>query len=351
MPYLAEEELEDEARIFADTEVQAPQRAAPFVEVDEEPAPEAHPEPTREPQRAPEPEPEPEVMAEEEPMAEPVAEPEAGTLAEPATEPTTAPTAEQIPDPATEPMAEPLAEDGAEDIADPVRDPAANPMPASAEAAPGVIAMPPPSHDAVSYDDEEEDIDAPPPMFTPHRPMMDDSVQSVLREEAERESRARLAERASIETQPDLGLTPAPVRTAPEPASGTSYLEQMRAFEDEDDQAAAANSKAARRDLLPDIEEINSTLRATSERGRTPGAISPLSSPVEHRRGFRLGFSLVLLVAAALLAVYTMAPTIEARAPAYAGMVQSYVASVDVLRGWLNDGLQAAVRMINGSKA
>ncbi|MEM6277649.1 MAG: zinc-ribbon domain-containing protein, partial [Pseudomonadota bacterium] len=88
---------------------------------------------------------------------------------------------------------------------------------------------------------------APPLPPRPRKPL-DASVTDVLREEAAFEARAR-AEDVGMEYQDDLPLVEPPSRPAPEP-----------------DQETIATVAGSRRDLLPDIDEINSTLRATSER-------------------------------------------------------------------------------------
>ena len=216
-----------------------------------------------------------------------------------------------------------------------------------------------------ALDPEPPEVEAPPPppaeelaapevADEPRRRVLDDKVQAVLREEAEREKRARMSE-GSLETQPDLGLS-APVAAVappappePEPEAQQSYIDRIRAFDPSVDDEQAQTEQTGRRELLPDIEEINSTLRASSERGRSVGApVHPLSSPEERRRGFRLGFRTVVLVMLALLVIYLLAPAIAARVPALSGVLNGYIVMVDALRNWLNGLMSAAAVKLQG---
>jgi predicted Zn finger-like uncharacterized protein len=222
-------------------------------------------------------------------------------------------------------------------------------VPAAAEPAPPVpeAEAPPPPPPA----DEQT---APELADEPRRRVLDEKVQAVLREEAEREKRARMSE-GSLETQPDLGLSaPAavvapPPPPEPDPESQQSYIDRIRAFDPGMDDDKVQADQSGRRELLPDIEEINSTLRASSERGRgVATAPHPLSSPDERRRGFRLGFRSVVLVMLALLVIYLLAPVIAARVPALSGVLNGYVVMVDALRNWLNGLMSAAAVKMQG---
>lgn len=161
----------------------------------------------------------------------------------------------------------------------------------------------------------------------PQRRSLDDDVLSILREEAEREQRAR-EEEATVETfseQADLGLAspPRPRRPDPEPdpARATAPPEPTR-------------SPPARRDLLPDVEEITSTLSASSDRGAhsIPPALEPEGS---RRRAFLGGFLLAVLVAAGALAAYVYAPVLAGLDPALEPQVAAYVGAVDAARDWI----------------
>ncbi|KAF0676434.1 zinc-ribbon domain-containing protein [Profundibacterium mesophilum] len=95
----------------------------------------------------------------------------------------------------------------------------------------------------------------------------------------------------------------------------------------------------SRRDLLPDIEEINSTLAAAPQRNLPPPGTAQTRD--ESPRGFRLGFSLMLFLAAALILLYVFAPPLARALPAIEPVLAAYVDQVNVFRltldGWLED--------------
>jgi predicted Zn finger-like uncharacterized protein len=177
------------------------------------------------------------------------------------------------------------------------------------------------------------------------RRTLDDAVRNVLREEAERETRARVAEGTSVETQPELGLAAAigaaaattGGRTA-EPAQDQDSKGRGEAHDFDED---ALVSRASRRELLPDIEEINSTLRATSERGNEAAAVDAPETLARRRSGFRMGFSTAILVAAILLGLYVLAPMIAESVPALEPALTSYVTAVDAGRMWLDERMRS----------
>ncbi len=179
------------------------------------------------------------------------------------------------------------------------------------------------------------------------RRRLDPGVAEVLREEAEREARARAAEsRAALESQPDLGLADpaddAP-RQAQEARDRMARIRGIKADPDPDDPAEAEyadpieTGQSNRRDLLPDIDEINSSLRSSSDRKASAPA-GTVAAKAQARRGggFRRGFSLSLIVAAGLIALYAYAPQVTARVPAVAPYVDAYVGHVDRGRVWLD---------------
>lgn len=224
------------------------------------------------------------------------------------------------------------------------RAPAAEPLPAS----PPIPRQPPPP-DVVAPEPPPAS-----PRMEPRRQVLDETVQAVLREEAERERRARDSERGAIETQPDLGLV-TPGRAAPraaarplEPQATRDRAAAPPGPEDDDDEAEQpASPRGARRGLLPDIEQINSTLRATTERDRaTPP--TPTEMAAEQRRGFRLGFRTVILIVLVLVVIYILAPTIEAKVPTLAPVLEALVAGMDGIRTLLDRLFTSAVAMLHG---
>jgi predicted Zn finger-like uncharacterized protein len=236
--------------------------------------------------------PEPVEAAEDEPVAEEIVE-------EIAVEDTV--TAETV-----APVPEPVEEAVTRDL-EPVAPPPAPPA-ETAKPAPAMI------------DEDEDDAPAALPVRKP-----DESVLAVLREEAQREIAQRRQETAGIETQPDLGLAePVERRTAP--------VAEVA--------ATAAVAGAARRDLLPDIDVINSTLRSDADRG-TAYSGDHDETVVERRRGFRMGFGIVLLIVAALIGLYVAAGWLAQTVPALAPLLAAYVEAANGFRAWI-DGLLAA---------
>lgn len=204
---------------------------------------------------------------------------------------------------------------------------------------------------------EPQPAPPPEPAAAPRRQTLDDAVLNVLREEAAREARARAAEGTAIETQSDLGLTAAIASTiaasrADDAAAAPSRDRVARLHDDAEDADEADDSLAgrgSRRELLPDIEEINSTLRATSDRGDEAAARDAPETLRRRRSGFRMGFSTSLIVAVFLLAIYVLAPVIAARAPSLEPSLARYVAAVDQARFWLDAKMKSSTEAMRGS--
>lgn len=171
---------------------------------------------------------------------------------------------------------------------------------------------------------------------------IDADMADVLRQEAEREAQLRAEESsAGLESQPELGLESGPddARRRAEEARarmarlrGDTQSPQPAAPEPEDDP-----DNISRRGLLPDIEEINSSLKSST-------AVAPALSRSEAqeaeqsktRNGFSRGFALVMLIGVVLLLIYTNAPRISAALPQADPALNAYVAFVDNARTWLN---------------
>lgn len=181
------------------------------------------------------------------------------------------------------------------------------------------------------------------PTKTFRRRTLDDAVLNVLREEAAREARTRDRQGATLETQPDLGLTSAALPAA-EPVEEVrkDRVAQTRGSADESDDEDSLVSRGSRRELLPDIEEINSTLRATSERGGDAASRDAPETLQRRRSGFRLGFSISLISAAVLLSTYLLAPVISTQVPALTPLMDAYVHGVDKARLWIDAKMQSS---------
>lgn len=192
--------------------------------------------------------------------------------------------------------------------------------------------------------EDEERVQTP---SEPRKRELDASVADILRQEAELEAKARARGSESLESQPELGLQDGETDAERRARQARERMARMRgetpAAENHVSEAAAtAAAIGSRRDLLPDIEEINSTLRSTSDRqaGTTTemtaidGAATTASQ--RSRSGFRRGFFLVVLLALVLGAIYVFAPQIAQAVPQVDPYLSSYVAFVDGLRMWLD---------------
>lgn len=234
--------------------------------------------------------PEPELQAEL--AAEPELAPELAPEPEPVPEPV--PMAEAEPEPIVAADPEPVVEIASEAVVpEPVEEPATEDGPAAVDA--GTYAV-------------------------------DDSVLAILREEAEREANARRAD--ALESQTELGIDTAMPITAAALA------------------ADADTRPSARRDLLPDVEEINSTLRPSDTQGgdATDFAAPPPIAP----RGFRSGFLAVMTIAILGAALYVVAPRLGAMVPSLSDPLDSYVSVIDSLRLGLDGVMRSATVAING---
>ncbi|MFB9148868.1 zinc-ribbon domain-containing protein [Roseovarius ramblicola] len=188
---------------------------------------------------------------------------------------------------------------------------------------------------------------------------IDPSVADILREEADRERAARAAEAdGRIETQPDLGIgepEPEDARRAREardrmqrlrgdrstdpsaapPGNGARTDDPDDMFDEEEDERLDPGS---RRNLFPDIDEINSSLSASDD---VTGPLAPTMSkhtPPDRNGGggFRAGFRLAVVSCVAALVVYLMAPRIAAIWPAAEAPLAQYVQVVDNMRAMLS---------------
>ncbi|WP_417587733.1 zinc-ribbon domain-containing protein [Pararhodobacter oceanensis] len=178
-------------------------------------------------------------------------------------------------------------------------------------------------------------------------PRIDKTVLDVLREEAEREMGERRRARGSdIETQGDLGLTrPTPSRAVRSRVYGEDdEIPPLPPEPDYDDLAPAdaEPERVNRRNLLPDIEELTSTLEPGSEARDSAVVEEEFDAPPE-RNGFRNGLSFVALVGMALVAVYLLAPLIASYLPALEGALTQYVQAVDQFRATLAGALRDVI--------
>lgn len=168
----------------------------------------------------------------------------------------------------------------------------------------------------------EPEIDGPDPDEAPvpvddlPRRELDPEVRTILREEAEREMAARRADRGEvIETQAEMGL----VQTDAPAAAATSQLRGDPVPADEND------DNTLRKAMLPDVEEINSTLIATADRPDGVTTAQDIEDTVKRRSGFRIGFAAMLGLAMLLIVLYLSAPALGRMIPALEPMLAGYV--------------------------
>jgi hypothetical protein len=104
----------------------------------------------------------------------------------------------------------------------------------------------------------------------------------------------------------------------------------------------------ARRTRLPDVEEINSTLRPSevAEAETEAAAMAPVA---EGRSSFRSGFLLVMTLAILASALYGSADMIASAVPALEGPLRGFVGFVDSLRLQLDGLMQSATVAIDGN--
>jgi hypothetical protein len=234
-----------------------------------------------------------------------------------------------------------------------VTEPMADDLAASAElvAEPVAEAVSAPAADAVVKADLPDDLDGDPvdlPASTGAIAAagvaayaVDESVLAILREEAEREAQARKTDGAKpLETQTDLGLDAAMTASRKSPAVEASDL--VSGDETPEDRLNA------RRTRLPDVEEINSTLRP-SEGAETEADLAAMAAAPEGRSGFRSGFLLVMTLAILASALYGSADAIASAVPALEGPLRGFVGFIDSLRLQLDGLMQSATVAIDGN--
>ena len=167
----------------------------------------------------------------------------------------------------------------------------------------------------------------------PQRRPLDESVVDILREEASHEERARANESAPAAVAPQPAQEPEDILDEVLAQDGLTNDPADAAFTDTADIPADSN----RADLLPDIDVINSTLRAASEESEgTTETEATTEAP--RKSGFRTGFLMMIILLVAAVLVYTSAAAIIDFWPGGESYINAYVAWVDGLRVWL-DGM------------
>lgn len=191
------------------------------------------------------------------------------------------------------------------------------------------------------------------------RRQIDPDVRDVLRQEAEHEAQLRARDNdGGLETQPDLGLD-APVSaptTDPRAAEARARTRRMRGLPETPDISEDADTTeddlhATRRDLLPDIDEINSTLRSTDERSPEEHPVVAMGARRRRRVGFRLGFGFTMLAASFVLLAYVYNKEIIAAWPAGEPYVNTFVDTMNAARLWLDTRITEAMLWLDDKAA
>jgi predicted Zn finger-like uncharacterized protein len=202
---------------------------------------------------------------------------------------------------------------------------------------------------SASDPDPDEEVSPPPPLpvaqETPQRRKLDPAIADILRQEAEAEFTARKKQSpASLETQPDLGLEETQTEQGQTIDDNERRMQEAkrrmaRMRGEPDPVQAVALATGPRRELLPDIEEINSTLRSDADRNRYDvhgdGADGPAGQG-KPKRGFKSGFLLMVVIALILAALYIFAPQIARAVPQVDPYLSAFVSWVDNTRLWLD---------------
>ncbi|MFY0621929.1 MAG: zinc-ribbon domain-containing protein [Pelagimonas sp.] len=197
---------------------------------------------------------------------------------------------------------------------------------------------------------------------------LDPDMAALFQEEREYEARQRAAE--TIESQPDLGLQdPVEDEQTRRSRQARERMARLRGdertvsapthepggpTEDEQDSAmeaaAAAAAASSRRDLLPDVDEINQTLRASNQ----PRAIDSAERetvadvPPAKKGGFGGGFLTMIVLGGAATGVYAFAAQIAETVPQVQPLLDSYVAAVDNGRVWLDQKFTELLQALDG---
>jgi len=220
--------------------------------------------------------------------------------------------------------------------------------------------------DAARAADREDDADIE-AAVPPARRRIDEAILGVLREEAEREIRARRAETLEMEMEADLGLdaagphggarprrpvVPEDAGTTPRPPRRPSRTPRAAVSvapdEGEGDEplpdapVPPPPVPEPRRDRLPDIEEVTGSI----DRSASGDAADAAAVTQARKGGFRLGFLLVLLFAVLLLVVYALAPHIAAAVPATESALGAFTRGVDAARLWVATRVDAVLQAV-----
>lgn len=194
--------------------------------------------------------------------------------------------------------------------------------------------------------DQSSTADAP-------RRQLDPDVQDILQEEAAHETRLRNEDAAGLETQPDLGLDDTSDDAERRAREARTRMDRLKGPDADQEpsieEAVAVAAKSSRIDRLPDIDEINSSLRQTNSPAGAQDDARDVEDEPPRKGGFARGFAIPLIVVSVLAILYVATPQISDAVPALDPFLNSYVLMVDGARSWLNTQIDAFVPPEAGS--
>jgi predicted Zn finger-like uncharacterized protein len=197
-------------------------------------------------------------------------------------------------------------------------------------------------------DDDVEDSVAPADdeAMQPRKPseQLEENILGMLKEEAEREVQARRTEETTgLETQPDLGLEQS---GDPDRSGVAAHMARMRGDDNDEGEDPQAGPRS---DLLPDIEEINSSLRPAAEHEEVQEIEDPAIVEGRQRSGFRMGFTIIILIIAILILAYVFAPLLAQQFPQAERILIAYVDTANSVRDSIERLLGQAIEAMSGS--
>lgn len=180
----------------------------------------------------------------------------------------------------------------------------------------------------------EAEIEAEEAMAEPARRELSPDVSDILRQEAEHEAELRAAD-TGLESQPDLGLDNLPGDAAQSAGDTAQSFSGSPAMDD---------VQGSRRDLLPDIDELNSSLQSDKDStALTPHLAEETEPKPVSKSGFSRGFAFTMVLAALVVVVYANAPEISERVPQADPFLNALVTFIDKGRVWLDAQVKAFV--------
>lgn len=201
---------------------------------------------------------------------------------------------------------------------------------------------------------------------TSEAPRVDPTVLDILRREAEIETAARQsdaaqstesAETETIDFTPDLPDDPTEKESLGQRAratrnrvtNGRDRERRLNVSTPEtdpalDDSLMSAPRRGAddRAGQLPDVEELNSTLRSARDKSRPADGEDDIAAPAPSNRG-RIGFYLAVLIALLMLAAYQLDRQIVEAIPETEPYLTAYVDGVNQGRIWVNDMIDIGI--------